>query len=80
MPEAPVARPVAAVAPPPAPAPAVVRTFPRLASRTCCWPLGEPGTAEFRFCSGTAATGKPYCSEHASVAYVRVRDRREDAA
>jgi GcrA cell cycle regulator len=24
--------------------------------------------------------GKPYCEDHAAIAYVRVRDRREDAA
>lgn len=58
-----------------------VRAFPRFASkRSCCWPLGEPGTTEFRFCSGEAMNGKPYCTEHAAVAYVKPRDRREDAA
>ncbi len=46
----------------------------------CCWPLGEPGTAGFRFCDAVAAPGKPYCTAHAQLAYVRVRDRREDAA
>jgi GcrA cell cycle regulator len=59
---------------------AVVRPFPRASTRSCCWPLGEPGTAEFRFCSAEATTGKPYCTDHAAVAYVKVRDRREDAA
>ena len=46
----------------------------------CCWPIGEPGTPSFRFCNDGAIHGKPYCGEHASLAYVRVRDRREDAA
>jgi GcrA cell cycle regulator len=46
----------------------------------CCWPLGEPGTKSFRFCDAEAAAGKPYCLAHAQVAYVKVRDRREDAA
>ncbi|MCB4822407.1 GcrA family cell cycle regulator [Roseicella aerolata] len=77
-PEAPAAA-AAPVAAPPPPA-AVVRPFPRVAARSCCWPLGEPGTPDFRFCSAEATPGKPYCAEHASVAYVRVRDRREDAA
>ena len=27
-----------------------------------------------------AMAGKPYCAEHAAIAYVKVRDRREDAA
>jgi GcrA cell cycle regulator len=74
-----VAAPVL-VAPRP-PAPSVVRAFPRLgAARSCCWPIGEPGTPEFRFCSAEASNGKPYCTEHAAVAYVKARDRREDAA
>lgn len=89
------AAPVAAPRPVPAPAPravapparkplpvpnAVVRPFPRSSARTCCWPIGEPGTPDFRFCTGDAITGKPYCPEHAALAYVKVRDRREDAA
>ncbi|MFD1111075.1 GcrA family cell cycle regulator [Pseudoroseomonas ludipueritiae] len=81
---APAPRPAAPVAPParkPMPVPnAVVRPFPRSGARTCCWPIGEPGTPDFRFCTGDAMTGKPYCPEHAAVAYVKVRDRREDAA
>jgi GcrA cell cycle regulator len=46
----------------------------------CCWPIGEPGTKSFRFCDHDALTGKPYCAEHAQLAYVKVRDRREEAA
>ncbi len=46
----------------------------------CCWPIGEPGTKSFRFCDADAGGGKPYCAEHAQIAYVRVRDRREEAA
>jgi GcrA cell cycle regulator len=49
-------------------------------SSSCCWPIGEPGTPSFRFCSDDAVNGKPYCGEHAAIAYVKVRDRREDAA
>jgi GcrA cell cycle regulator len=58
----------------------ILRPFARATARSCCWPIGEPGTAGFRFCSGEAMTSKPYCAEHAAVAYVRVKDRREDAA
>jgi GcrA cell cycle regulator len=76
----PVTMPTASI-PNPAPRPAVVRSFPRLGPvRSCCWPIGEPGQPSFRFCAGDALTGKPYCAEHASVAYVKPRDRREDAA
>jgi GcrA cell cycle regulator len=46
----------------------------------CCWPIGEPGTKSFRFCDVDAIAGKPYCDEHAALAYVKVRDKREDAA
>ncbi len=54
----------------------------RLSARTssCCWPIGEPGTARFRFCDADATAGRPYCAEHAQLAYVKVRDRRENAA
>ncbi|MGH7212005.1 MAG: GcrA family cell cycle regulator, partial [Acetobacteraceae bacterium] len=34
----------------------------------------------FRFCDGDDVPGKPYCCPHAQIAYVKVRDRREDAA
>ena len=46
----------------------------------CCWPIGDPGTPSFRFCDAGALSNKPYCAEHAALAYVKVRDRREDAA
>ena len=72
------ARPAAeAPASPPPPAGVMPRPgrFP-----PCCWPLGEPGTASFRFCDEPALTGKPYCPSHAQVAYVRGKDRKEDAA
>lgn len=49
-------------------------------SVACCWPIGEPGTASFCFCDGEAVVGKPYCAEHAAIAYVKIRDRREEAA
>jgi GcrA cell cycle regulator len=47
---------------------------------SCCWPIGEPGTRTFRFCDDPSLAGKPYCDEHAKLAYVKVRDRKEDAA
>ncbi len=73
-----------------APAPALeavepappIRVVPPAAGRhtSCCWPLGEPGTRTFRFCDADSLPGKPYCGDHAQVAYVKVRDRREEAA
>lgn len=85
----PALRAPVAVAPAPAAAPTgaaspVVRSFPvarpRLGARSCCWPIGEPGTSGFSFCGAEPMAGKPYCAEHAALAYVKPRDRREDAA
>ena len=88
-----IARPV--IAPPPLPRPGVqaprpvapppprpIAMAPRPYGRvvTCCWPIGEPGTREFRFCDVPSEPGRPYCEDHVKVAYVKVRDRREDAA
>jgi GcrA cell cycle regulator len=88
-----IARPV--IAAPPAPRPVVqaprpvgvqspraIPAAPRPYGRvvTCCWPIGEPGTREFHFCDVPSEPGRPYCEEHVKVAYVKVRDRREDAA
>ena len=39
--------------------------------RECCWPIGQPGRAGFRFCSEPSEPGKPYCPEHCRSAYVR---------
>ena len=52
----------------------------RRSTPSCCWPIGEPGTKAFRFCDDNSLPGKPYCDEHARLAYVRIRDRKEDAA
>lgn len=82
--------PMDGLTPPPAPSAPVqvhapaprVQAVPRAYGRviSCCWPIGEPGASSFRFCDSESTPGKPYCAEHASLAYVRVRDRREDAA
>ena len=52
----------------------------RRSAPACCWPIGDPGTKAFRFCDDVSLPGKPYCDEHAKLAYVKVRDRKEDAA
>ncbi|MDW8442977.1 MAG: GcrA family cell cycle regulator [Acetobacteraceae bacterium] len=65
----------------PAPVVPMPRAEPlRTGNATCCWPIGDPGSPGFRFCGAPALIGKPYCAEHAAIAYVRVKDRREDAA
>lgn len=59
---------------------AVFTPRPLVCLSPCCWPIGEPGTPSFRFCDDGAMHGKPYCQQHAAMAYVKVRDRREEAA
>ncbi len=73
---------IATPQPPRAPVQLRAVPMPRAGARvtTCCWPIGDPGTASFRFCDDGAMAGKPYCAQHAALAYVKVRDRREDAA
>lgn len=80
---APVPRPILPAprpAAPPMPRPVAVAPRPYGRVVTCCWPMGEPGTREFRFCDVPSEPGRPYCEDHIKVAYVKVRDRREDAA
>jgi GcrA cell cycle regulator len=77
-----VPRPLMAPRPSASPPHRPVAVAPRPYGRivTCCWPIGEPGTREFRFCDVPSEPGRPYCEDHVKVAYVKVRDRREDAA
>jgi GcrA cell cycle regulator len=77
---APLAHVAAEATPQAAPAPIRVVAPAMRRSSACCWPLGDPGTRSFRFCDAASLAGKPYCAEHAQLAYVKVRDRREEAA
>jgi GcrA cell cycle regulator len=80
--QGPTLPPLAASLGAPAPALRPIISPPKnsLRATPCCWPIGEPGKPSFHFCNAGSAPGKPYCEAHASIAYVRVRDRREDAA
>jgi GcrA cell cycle regulator len=40
-------------------------------SGSCSWPSGHPGEKDFGFCGKRPLAGKPYCAEHAAMAYVR---------
>ena len=42
-------------------------TFQDLEPDSCRWPIGDPLTAEFRFC-GLHASGGPYCTRHTRAA------------
>ena len=50
----------------------------------CCWPMGDTRSRVFRFCDEpSTGLGKPYCHEHAKLAYRPLSDRRrqqQDAA
>ena len=75
----PTARPVAATSmliQPPRPAEPVYRRPPT----ACCWPIGEPRKPDFRFCGDPSLSGKPYCLEHAKIAFVRVPRPIEETA
>ncbi|OYV34432.1 MAG: GcrA cell cycle regulator [Acidocella sp. 20-61-6] len=80
--QGPTLPPLSAAMNPPMPALRAIMPSPKHSQRAtpCCWPIGEPGKPSFHFCNASAVAGKPYCEEHAAIAYVRVRDRREDAA
>lgn len=47
------------------------KSFRQLTGRVsdCCWPIGEPGRRDFRFCSDQSLPGRPYCEAHCRLAY-----------
>lgn len=46
----------------------------------CMWPHGHPGEDGFHFCCARPLPGKPYCADHAAVAYIRPKDQKAEAA
>jgi len=55
-------------------------TIMELREAMCRWPLGDPTTAEFRFCGAkkpATATG-PYCAYHGRLAYQPLNERRRE--
>jgi GcrA cell cycle regulator len=53
------------------------KTLLQLTEKTCRWPIGDPGSAEFYFCGGDTVNEIPYCAYHSRVAYQPL-DRRRD--
>jgi GcrA cell cycle regulator len=47
---------------------------------TCSWPHGHPGEKGFHFCGERTLPGKPYCAEHAALAYVKPKTQHSNAA
>ena len=52
-------------------------TILELKEAMCRWPLGDPSSAEFRYC-GSPKTSGPYCGYHGGLAYQPVQERRRD--
>lgn len=56
------------------PAAEIIPIFPRvtlmeLGPSTCRWPIGDPMSADFRFCGAKTENGATYCGYHACLAY-----------
>lgn len=52
-------------------------TIMELREAMCKWPLGDPMSADFRYCGAKAPLGgAPYCGTHAKIAYQPTMDRR----
>ena len=59
------------VATPSAAAPTIFRPWQK--SQPCCWPIGEPRSAGFRYCDADSLPGTPYCEEHYYRAHTAAR-------
>lgn len=47
-----------------------------LTSTSCRWPIGDPKDEDFHFCGKESLPDKPYCAEHAAIAYVSAKSLR----
>jgi len=45
-------------------------------TQACCWPIGEPGARDFRYCDAPHKN-RTYCDEHEALAFVKVRPASE---
>ncbi len=63
------------------PKPAQIISLEALRPGMCCWPEGEPGKEDFRFCGEPAEPEKPYCAYHCERAYVKnIRENKKTVA
>ena len=53
-------------------------TIMELRDSMCRWPMGDPTTAEFRYCGAKSDAGSPYCSYHCKIAYQPTSERRRE--
>jgi GcrA cell cycle regulator len=50
-----------------------------LGRHMCKWPIGDPSTSEFTFCGRRSSDERPYCVEHAKLAYQPQQPKRKAA-
>ena len=55
------------------------RNFFEFSGPGCLWPQGHPDDANCRFCGAHPLPGKPYCADHAAIAYVRPKEEKKAA-
>jgi GcrA cell cycle regulator len=53
-------------------------TIVELRESMCKWPIGDPSSAEFRYCGSPVKVGTPYCQHHGKLAYQPAQDRRRE--
>jgi GcrA cell cycle regulator len=53
-------------------------TIVELRESMCKWPLGDPSSADFRYCGSPAHAVTPYCQYHGKLAYQPAQDRRRE--
>jgi GcrA cell cycle regulator len=47
-------------------------------STGCLWPIGDPASGDFRYCGAKRQHPRPYCAEHAKIAYQPTKPQRRD--
>jgi GcrA cell cycle regulator len=50
------------------------------AGPSCLWPHGHPSDTNFHFCGARPLPGKPYCAEHAALAYIKPKEQQRPNA
>ncbi len=53
-------------------------TIVELRESMCKWPIGDPSSADFRYCGSPSHSGTPYCQHHGKLAYQPAQDRRRE--
>jgi GcrA cell cycle regulator len=48
-----------------------------LGAHMCKWPIGDPSTDDFTFCGRRATEERPYCIDHARVAYAPPQGKKK---